>query len=317
MEFDKYKKKTFSKNWNNFGKKSRPSSNLSYLFKKFKSFLYRILGFKISIKIIKDKQLKNEEFISYQTDNDIINYRNKLASNEIHDYLSKLNIMSKKSELMNYLNQFQKIFYTSPILDLNSGYGYNEGLILYCILKKLNPTLVIESGVMKGFSTYIIHHATSHQCKIFCYDINFENLIFKSTKAKYFNHDITLNYPNFKNELSFALWDDHTSHLNRLKFSLKHNIKYNIFDDDLGFTNFHSDGWPPIPTVAMLHEIKKKIITKNKIEWVCKNKTGQIWLDSFSSDNSIKKIKYYYSFPSLFSISGYKDHSKSSFVITN
>ena len=264
MQFDKYKKKTFSNDWNNFGEKPKPSNNLSYLFKKLKSFLLEFFGFKISVKFIKKTQFKNEEFISYQIDKEIISYRNKLASEHIKNYLSKFKIQSKQSDLIDHINEYQKIFYNSPITDLTSGYGFNEGLILYCTLKKLNPTLVIESGVMKGFTTYIIHHATSNRCKIFCYDINFKNLIFTSTKAKYFNHDVTVNYPNFLNEVSFALWDDHTSHLNRLKFSLKHKIKYNIFDDDLGFTNFHSDGWPPIPSISMLHEIRNKIITKHK-----------------------------------------------------
>ena len=317
MQFDKYKKKTFSKDWNNFEKQSKNSSSFAYFLKKTKNFFYKILGFKISLKIIKYNEFKNEEFNSYQIDKDIIIYRNRLANETIKNFLLKFNINAKKTEIINFINQYQKIFYNSPIKDLRSGYGYNEGLILYCTLKKIKPTLVVESGVMKGFSTYIIHHATSNDCKIFCYDINFDNLIFKSNKAQYFNHDITLNHPNFKNHNSFALWDDHTSHLNRLKFSLKHKIKYNIFDDDLGFTNFHSDGWPPIPSLAMLYEIKDKVITKDEIEWICRNKKGKIWLSNFSSDKSINNIKYYHNFPNLFSISGYKNNSCSSFVMTN
>ena len=61
MQFDKYKKKTFSKDWNNFEKQSKYSSGFAYFLKKTKNFFYKILGFKISLKIIKYNEFKNEE----------------------------------------------------------------------------------------------------------------------------------------------------------------------------------------------------------------------------------------------------------------
>ena len=81
-------------------------------------------------------------------------------------YFKKFKINSNKSEILNIIKQFQIIFCKSPVRDLGSGFGFNESLILYCILKKINPTKVIESGVMKGFTTYIIDKATSKNCKI-------------------------------------------------------------------------------------------------------------------------------------------------------
>ena len=34
-------------------------------------------------------------------------------------------------------------------------------------------------------------------------DINFDNIVFKSEKAKYYNYDISLNYPKLKNKNTF------------------------------------------------------------------------------------------------------------------
>ena len=102
---------------------------------------------------------------------------------------------------------------------------------------------------MKGFTTYLIDAATDDDCKICSYDINFENNMFNSKKATYINTDITNNIPLFTNKKTVSLWDDHTSQMDRLKFSQKHNIQYNFFDDDLSFLNIHLDGWPPIPTI--------------------------------------------------------------------
>ena len=44
---------------------------------------------------------------------------------------------------------------------------------------------------MKGFTTYLIDAATNDNCKIFSYDINFENKFLILKKAQYFNFDIS------------------------------------------------------------------------------------------------------------------------------
>ena len=73
---------------------------------------------------------------------------------------------------------------------------------------------------MKGFTTYLIDAATDDDCKIYSYDINFENNMFNSKKATYINTDITNKIPleSFY-FITVALWDDHTSQMDRLKFS--------------------------------------------------------------------------------------------------
>ena len=315
IKYDKYKKKTLSTYWNNFSITPKNSFDSQNLLKKMLRKIQSFFGFKITIKIAKIKQSENDEFQSYQKEKIIIKYRNEKLTEKILIYFKKFKINSNKSEILNFIKQFQIIFCKSPVRDLGSGFGFNESLILYCILKKINPTEVIESGVMKGFTTYIIDKATSKNCKILCYDINFDNLIFKSKKAKYFNHDISYNFTKLRKDKTFAFWDDHTSHLDRLKFSIKHKIKYNMFDDDLSFLNFHSDGWPPIPSISMLKEIQQNLINKDEVQWICKNNVGKLWLDNIKNDNTINLVKNHYIFPDLFSETGYKNHGHCSFLI--
>ena len=57
MEFDQYKKKTYTKYWNNFAEKPKIFIGTSIFLKKLKLKLIKFLGFKISIRI---KQLKKE-----------------------------------------------------------------------------------------------------------------------------------------------------------------------------------------------------------------------------------------------------------------
>ena len=209
------------------------------------------------------------------------------------------------------------MFSKSPVKEHESGFGYNEGVFFFTILKIINPEIVIESGVMKGFTTYLIDAATNNNCKIFCYDINFSNKIFNSPKAKYINSDISKNIPSIGNKKVVALWDDHTSQLDRLKFSQEHKIEYNFFDDDLSLLNIHSDGWPPVPTISMLKDIKSNDIQSDEINWVSRNRKGTAYLKNFQDTDCLDKIKFHKIFPQLFEITGYKNHSQCSLVIND
>ena len=197
---------------------------------------------------------------------------------------------------------------------MNSGFGFNEGLFLFCIIKVVKPSLVIESGIMKGFTTYLIDSASERDCIINCYDISFDNIEYRSKKAKYFNTDINQSPPNIQGHKVLAFWDDHTSQLDRLEFSIRNHIKYNIFDDDLGFLNFHSDGWPPIRSITMLFEIKRNLVKANKINWLSRGRKGEIFVNKFINNKAIENVLVHKKFDNLFNITGYHNHSECSFV---
>ena len=214
-----------------------------------------------------------------------------------------------------YINEYEKIYKESPVKHLGSGFGFNEGLYLFSLLKITNPTDVIESGVMRGFSTYIIDKATNENTRIHCYDISFNKLEYKSKKAIYNNCDITKKDPILLSDKLFALWDDHVSHYDRLQYSFAKKIKYNLFDDDLSFLNFHSDGWPPIPSLQMMLNFKNELLNKNSLEWISQNRLGIINLEELKKIKIDEKKINYTLLLDLFDVTGYKNHSRTSFVM--
>ena len=65
MEFDFQKKKTYTTHWNNFSSKPRKFKPLSVFFKKFKNSIYNFLGFKLSVRLIRNQTQKDESYSSY------------------------------------------------------------------------------------------------------------------------------------------------------------------------------------------------------------------------------------------------------------
>ena len=314
-KFDFYRKKTFTNYWNNFSTTPKKSQTLSKVLRRIKTFTKKVIPYSFKIKNRNKNDNFNEIFLSFQTNKEILSYRNHLLSETVIKFLQDYNLNYTKKNIEKYIDQYCKILYETPIKDMNSGFGFNEGLFLFCIIKVVKPTLIIESGIMKGFTTYIIDSASDKNCIINCYDINFDNIEYRSKKAKYFNNDINQSPPNIQGHKVLAFWDDHTSHLDRLEFSIKNRIEYNIFDDDLGFLNFHSDGWPPIPSITMLFEIKRKLVKTNEINWSSRGRKGKIFVNKFINNKAIENVLVHRKFDDLFNITGYKNHSECSFVM--
>ena len=315
LKFDHTKKKTYTKYWNNFSEKPKKSFYAAKFLKKLKRYVNKFLGFEVSIRIKRNKIQKDEAYVSYPVEKIIKKYRNKLIIRELYSFLEYSDLEYNETKVEEYLDEFNYVFTHSPVKEHESGFGYNEGVFFYTILKIIKPELVIESGVMKGFTTYLIDAATQDDCEIYSYDINFENNMFNSKKAKYINSDIIYKIPMIKNKKTVALWDDHTSQLDRLKFSQENNIDYNFFDDDLSLLNIHSDGWPPVPTISMLQDIKKNNISLDKLSWISRDREGIVYLKELIDNDLLNKIKFHKIFPQLFPITGYKNHSQCSLVI--
>ena len=78
MKFDNYKKKTFTSYWNGFSEKPKNLIKTKNYLKKFKLKVFNFLGFKISIRIKKNKPHKDEAYISYPIDKIILKRRKNL-----------------------------------------------------------------------------------------------------------------------------------------------------------------------------------------------------------------------------------------------
>ena len=137
----------------------------------------------------------------------------------------------KKSEILKELEKFKIIYEKRPIKMNTHGMRFQHMFATYFILKKLKPSFVIESGVFKGQSTWLIEN-TLPNSKILSIDIDLSQRVYISKKAKY--SGIDFKNQDFSNlpEDTLVFFDDHVNHYERLKQAKFFNIKKIILEDN-------------------------------------------------------------------------------------
>ena len=139
------------------------------------------------------------------------------------------------------LNKFIKIYDKRPIRKNKGGMRFSHMFAFYYILKKIKPKLVIESGVFKGQSTWLIRK-TLPKTKIISIDIDLSKRQYISRSVKYSNLDFKFhNFSNLpKNTLVF--FDDHQNHIDRIIQAKWFGIKHVVFEDNypVNFGDFYT-----------------------------------------------------------------------------
>jgi hypothetical protein len=233
-------------------------------------------------------------------------------------YFSKNIPNWNKNELIEELKKFRQIYKSRPIQNNINGMLFPHMFATYFILKKINPSFVIESGVFKGQSTWLIEK-TLPRSKILSIDIDLNQRKYISNNAKYSNIDFKdQDFSNIPKD-TLVFFDDHVDHYERLKQAKFFNIKNIILEDNykegkgdfytikhsyqnVGF-NHNYTALSNIKTLYIfLFEILKKLIIKNY--YFPKDKIISRLRDHQKNKNDFKNLEKiigtYYEFPPLY-----------------
>lgn len=132
---------------------------------------------------------------------------------------------------------FNKLWETKPFDTNPGGLNYYGMYAFWYSLNLIKPKIVIESGVYRGGSTWIIDNIDSVE-KIICIDpLNKiwhpNNLLYISKKAEYTSVDfLEQDFKEFDLSAAVVFFDDHQDILPRLLHSKKLGIKNIIMDDN-------------------------------------------------------------------------------------
>lgn len=152
---------------------------------------------------------------------------NKFYENKI---FNKGNFISN-TEIKNELKNFLKIYKQRPIKENTFGIQFPHMFATYIFLKKIRPKFVVESGVFKGQSTWLIEKVLP-KTKLLCIDPDLSNREYISKKAKYSKIDFTEQDFSKIPKNSLVFFDDHQHAMERLIYAKWFNFKHVIFEDN-------------------------------------------------------------------------------------
>lgn len=297
--------------FNGLNIESSTNSFISYI-----ANILNILLNKIGVKIVRYRSDidHTSEFFSFHTNNQLNNYR----AIRIKEALYPLTSMSEKfdnNSMIDLINEYFDLIKESPIKIDGGGVGVLNGLKLFISVKILKPSTIIESGVWRGFTTFIFDHASSKDTNIFSYDINLDPLLYKgSNKVRFIEDDWfeKTKKIKFQADSTLCFFDDHVSHVQRITEANQLGIKHVIVDDNYPLEQIYVDGWPPIPTVDMcfnnaFRELQSLSWVKNGINYYGNWAAGDL-------EECRKLVKNKIDYPSLYDECGYQPGSKMSYI---
>lgn len=222
-------------------------------------------------------------------------------------------LIFSRDELCESYYEFIEVYKNRPIKNNGGGMGVNNSFALWKIIKELKPNVFIESGVWKGHSTWIVEVAKP-DCQIYCFDINYSELIYKSKTARYVESDFELfNWSLVDLNNSLIMFDDHQNVYERLKSAYFFGFKNVILEDNfpigegdayslkhiisgVGATSLQmSKKWAGSLTQ------KYKRTRKEKYLWTLGRAQSRIVIpNDFDWQNLSNRIDYFFEFPPIY-----------------
>ena len=154
--------------------------------------------------------------------------------------------------VIDQVRTFWSLIPTAPVRQRRGGSGFNGALQLYVAMRALRPAFVIESGVFRGLTTWVIRQACP-QARIFCHDPDLSGLQYRDAQARYSTADwSTAEWSMLDPATTVAFFDDHVSQGRRVVEAQARGLTRLLFDDDAAGHRIHAHGGPAHPTIAMI-----------------------------------------------------------------
>ena len=137
-----------------------------------------------------------------------------------------------QAQLLGLVDEFFDLYRARPVKRNSGGVGINHAFAIYAAAKILDPAVIVESGVWRGQSTWILEQAAPHS-RLVCLDPHPERRVYTSGRATYFTDDFA-GIDWSKTDVSGALcfFDDHQNAYERLKEMKWWGFQHAIFEDN-------------------------------------------------------------------------------------
>ena len=160
--------------------------------------------------------------------------------------------IATEDDLLGITKEFWGLIPSAPVRQRRGGSGFNGALQLYVAMRALRPAFVIESGVFRGLTTWVIRQACP-RARIFCHDPDLSGLQYRDADAAYGTGDWSrADWSGIDPARTVAFFDDHVAQGRRVVEAYALGLTRLLFDDDAAGHHIHAHGGPAHPTIAMI-----------------------------------------------------------------
>lgn len=219
-----------------------------------------------------------------------------------------------RDEILASIDEFLTIYDDRPIKDNQGGMQAPHMFAVWFMAKKLSPELIIESGIWKGQSTWLLEQACP-QAKLVSIDLNLKRREYISDNAIYSDRDFSeQDWTNISDQ-TLVFFDDHQNAYKRLQQCKWFGFKHIIFEDNYPSTQgdcyslkkaFASVGFQPVGSQpkstqkSFSRKIFNKLASLSGINYnflTPQYETTSIQPNNFDSRILQKNLDIYYEFP--------------------
>src|ERR1700688_3724927 len=194
----------------------------------------------------------------------------RMASIAVGQFLRTAGHTVDAGELEAAVTTFYSLAPECPERQSSGGCGFNAGLELFVAARLLRPSVIVESGVYRGFTTWVLRRAAP-DAKILSFDLDLSRLRRAEKGVEYVEADIsTYDFRSVPKEDALCFFDDHVAQVLRIEQASAWGFTNLIFDDNLPVHCLHGDGTAPCPTVDMIFD--DDLAEGELIEWKAKGR---------------------------------------------
>jgi hypothetical protein len=218
-----------------------------------------------------------------------------------------------KKELISAFEEFWPIYSKRPILNNEGGMGINHSFALWYIARHLNPQVVLESGVWRGHSTWLLEQSIP-EAQIFSFDLNLAEIQYKSTRVHYEECDfINFDWSAVDTQNGLAFFDDHQNAYQRLQDARWMGFKNVILEDNYPVGEgdcyslrhiFQHEGATSLQMSCGYEGSKRQSFRRKRLEKVLWGLGGGqrklVRPNSSDAANLRRNVKFFFEFPPVY-----------------
>lgn len=157
-----------------------------------------------------------------------------------------------RTRISGIVADFLALYRQRPIKSNTSGSGFNNCFWIYLTVRLLDPELIVESGVWKGQTSWLMHQACP-SANIHSFDINLSRLAYKDGAIAFHEMDWAgFDFGPVDPAKSICFFDCHVNQARRIREAYDRGFRFLLFDDNPPVHKLYSFGTPGLPTVDML-----------------------------------------------------------------